>query len=192
MARLREAGVAATPVSEVTGVPEILGGRVKTLHPAVFGGILAQRDRSEDLQTLEEHGIGRIDVVAVNLYPFGETVRRNGASDPEIIEQIDIGGVALLRAAAKNHRDVFVVVDPADYGAVLAALDDGREAEGRAARRRLAAQVFAHCCDYDRSIAAYLTQKKEGEDARATPDPLVRDRPAMDGGSDGAGRMRWP
>lgn len=153
---ITEGGVPARQVSEITGVPEILGGRVKTLHPAVFGGILARRELVEDLQTIEDHGIGRIDVVAVNLYSFEATAAKPGAKDEEIIEQIDIGGPSLLRAAAKNHTDVYVVVDPADYAPVLEALGAGRDHFGRDLRRRLAGKVFDHCSRYDTAIHAYF------------------------------------
>ena len=126
---LNEAKVPARQVSEVTGVPEILGGRVKTLHPAVFGGILARRHHVADMDTLREFGWGAIDVVAVNLYPFARTAANPKASDDEIIEQIDIGGPSLLRAASKNYHDVYVVVDPADYGAVVDAVGSARGAD---------------------------------------------------------------
>jgi len=153
---LSEGGVPAVPVSQVTSMPEILGGRVKTLHPAVFGGILARREVAGDLDTLGEHGIEMIDVVAVNLYPFARTVANPAATDEEIIEQIDIGGPSLLRAAAKNHRDVYVVVDPADYPAVVEALRSGRGADYGTLRRRLAAKVFAHTRAYDEIISEYF------------------------------------
>lgn len=166
MKTLSEAGVPVTAVSRATGVPEILGGRVKTLHPTIFGGILARREMSEDMATLGDHGMPRIDVVAVNLYPFESTIAMEGVSDAEAIEQIDIGGPSLLRAAAKNHRDVFALVDPADYPEALRVLGEAREADGRAFRRRLAAKVFEHCSAYDRAIAAYLMI-----DSHGTPHP---------------------
>lgn len=178
MAKLQEAGIAVRAVSDVTGVPEILGGRVKTLHPAVFGGILARRQLGEDMATLEEHSIGSIDVVAVNLYPFEETVAKEGATDPEIIEQIDIGGPSLLRAAAKNHRDVYPIVDPADYAETLRVLQEGREAENRDFRRGLAGKVFEHCSRYDAAISAYIAQNPEGgEAAPALPSSLQMNWP---------------
>jgi phosphoribosylaminoimidazolecarboxamide formyltransferase/IMP cyclohydrolase len=130
---------------------------------------LAQRDRSEDLETLDEHGIGAIDVVAVNLYPFAETAARTGVGDAEAIEQIDIGGVALLRAAAKNHRDVFVVVDPADYEPTIELLREGRPADCRMQRRRLAAKVFEHCAAYDGAIADYMKRGREAATAQIEP-----------------------
>lgn len=169
---LVEAGVNARQVSEVTGVPEILGGRVKTLHPITFGGILARRDIASDMDTISEHGIEPIDVVAVNLYPFAQTVSRTGATDAEIIEQIDIGGPSLIRAAAKNFSDVYVAVDPADYPKVIEALDDNRHADHLAFRRKLAAKVFAHTCEYDQLIAAYMSRpvgEQAEEEKPATP-----------------------
>ncbi len=165
MKSLADAGVSVRSVSEITGVPEILGGRVKTLHPAIFGGILARRELMEDLETLKEHGIGEIDVVAVNLYPFEKTAAKPGTADEEIIEQIDIGGPSLLRAAAKNHHHLYAVVDPKDYPEVLQAVGEGRDADGRSLRRRLAAKVFAHCSAYDRAIGAYLGCKGKSEDS---------------------------
>lgn len=154
---LTQAGVPACQVSEITGVPEILDGRVKTLHPTVFGGILARRNMSTDMDTIAEHGMEPIDVVAVNLYPFAETVKNPSAKDEDIIEQIDIGGPSLIRAAAKNHADVYVVVDPADYNAVLEATESNRQADYLALRRKLAAKVFQHTTSYDQLIAAYLS-----------------------------------
>lgn len=156
MRAISEAGVPVRAVSDYTGVPEILGGRVKTLHPSIFGGILAQRHLSEDMRTLDELGISEIDIIAVNLYPFEQTVGKAGSTDSEIIEQIDIGGPSLLRAAAKNHQDVYPVVDPDDYPAVLDALHEEREGNSLQLRRRLAAKVFDHCSRYDRAIANYL------------------------------------
>jgi phosphoribosylaminoimidazolecarboxamide formyltransferase/IMP cyclohydrolase len=119
---LRDAGLSPRDISDVTGVAEMLDGRVKTLHPAVHGGLLARRDRPEHMQTLEEEGITPIDLVAVNLYPFRATAARNGVSPEEVIEQIDIGGPSMLRSAAKNFDSVIVVVEPRDYPRVLAAL----------------------------------------------------------------------
>ena len=122
---LAEAGVAVTRVSEVTGFPEILGGRVKTLHPGIHGGILANRARSSDAADLAAHGIQPIGLVVVNLYPFRQTARRKGASVAAAVEMIDIGGPAMLRAAAKNFAAVTPVVDPDDYPQVLAILERG-------------------------------------------------------------------
>jgi phosphoribosylaminoimidazolecarboxamide formyltransferase/IMP cyclohydrolase len=152
---LREAGLAVTEVSEVTGHPEMMEGRVKTLHPAVHAGLLARRASADDLAQMRAQGYEPIDLVAVNLYPFRETVARPGVTAREAIENIDIGGPSMLRSAAKNHESVWVVVDPADYGRVLAALDGGED-EARALRGELAVKVFAHTSAYDGAIAAYL------------------------------------
>lgn len=162
MKSLADAGVAVRAVSDFTGVPEILGGRVKTLHPSIFGGILARRDNAGDIETLRSHGMSEIQVVAVNLYPFEKTAARADAADHEIVEQIDIGGPSLLRAAAKNHADVFAVVDPADYPEVLRALGDGHGPEGLALRRHLAAKVFERCAAYDTAISSYLHKDARG------------------------------
>jgi len=151
---LREAGIPALAVSEVTGFPEILDGRVKTLHPAIHAGLLARRDRPAHLAELAAHGLQPIDVVVVNLYPFAATIARPGVTMTEAQEQIDIGGVALLRAAAKNFPAVLAVVDPADYEQVLAGLRAGDVS--LAERQRLAAKAFAHTAEYDATIAAYL------------------------------------
>ena len=152
-AALREADVPVRQVAEVTGFPEILGGRVKTLHPSIHGGILA-RDLPEHLRQLEEQGIEAIDVVVVNLYPFRETVARPDVTPAQAVEQIDIGGPAMVRAAAKNHERVWVVVDPADYPLLLDSLRD--PAEGQRARREFARKAFAHTASYDAAIADYL------------------------------------
>jgi len=150
---LREAGVAVTPVEAVTGFPEILDGRVKTLHPAVHAGILARRDRPEHLEALVRLGLGTFDLVCVNLYPFEETVQA-GAGLEEALEQIDIGGPAMLRAAAKNHQGVIPVCSPDDYDEVAAALAAGGLTLEQ--RRRLAARAFAHTAYYDAVIANHL------------------------------------
>jgi phosphoribosylaminoimidazolecarboxamide formyltransferase / IMP cyclohydrolase len=160
---LAEAGVPVTTVSTVTGFPEILGGRVKTLHPRIHGGILANRARSSDAGELAEHGIQPIGLVVVNLYPFRETARRPGASPDEVIEMIDIGGPAMLRAAAKNFHAVTPVVDPGDYPQVLALLERGEDAPP-ALRRRLAAKAFRHTQGYDAAIAAWLDGLESGEE----------------------------
>ena len=155
---LAEAGLPALAVSAVTGFPEILDGRVKTLHPAIHAGLLARRDLPAHMAQLSEHGLAPIDILVVNLYPFRETVARPDVSIAEAIEQIDIGGVALLRAAAKNYAHVLPLVDPADYPEALAGLREGGLAEGL--RRRLAAKAFAHTASYDAAIAAYLAEEQ--------------------------------
>ncbi len=158
-------GVPVTEVADYTGFPEMLDGRVKTLHPKVHGGILARRDLPEHVAALKEHDIGTIDLVVVNLYPFEQTVARADASFEEAIENIDIGGPTMLRAAAKNHGDVTVIVDPADYAAVLAELDSPAAAVPAAMRLALAKKVFAHTARYDGAITNYLT----GLDANNKP-----------------------
>jgi len=152
---LREAGLTVTDVSEVTGHPEIMDGRVKTLHPAVHAGLLGRRGHPGDEAQMAELGYAPIDMVVVNLYPFQETVAREGVTREEAIEQIDIGGPSMLRSAAKNHESVWVVCDPDDYSRVLEALDDEQDA-ALALRRELAVRVFAHTSAYDAAIAAYL------------------------------------
>ncbi len=131
---LRHADLPVVGVSDVTGFPEMMDGRVKTLHPRIHAGILARRDHPEDHAALAAHGISAIDLVVVNLYPFAKTAARPDTTLPELIEQIDIGGPSLVRAAAKNFRDVLVVVDPADYGPVLSALSCGGALAGAAVR----------------------------------------------------------
>ena len=150
---LRAAGVAVRDVSDVTGHAEMMDGRVKTLHPAIHAGILARRDRPEDLAALEASGYAPIDLIAVNLYPFRAAVEAS-ARGGEAMEQVDIGGPTLLRAAAKNHAAVIALVDPADYPDALRALDEGGPDD--AARRAWAAKVFAHTAAYDATIAEHL------------------------------------
>jgi phosphoribosylaminoimidazolecarboxamide formyltransferase / IMP cyclohydrolase len=151
---IQDAGIEAKPVTELTGFPEMMDGRVKTLHPGVHAGILARRDRPEHLESLRRHGLQQIDLVCCNLYPFVETVTRSGVSLEEAVEQIDIGGPAMIRAAAKNHDSVVVVVRPERYSEVLGALTEGTV--DVAMRRRLAAEAFAHTSAYDAWIAAYM------------------------------------
>jgi phosphoribosylaminoimidazolecarboxamide formyltransferase/IMP cyclohydrolase len=160
---LRERGLPVTDVAEVTGHPEMMEGRVKTLHPAVHAGLLARRDRPSDIEALEEQGYGPIDLVAVNLYPFRETVARGDVEIPEAMGQVDIGGPTMLRAAAKNHADVWVVVDPADYERVLVCLD-GHGHPNRL-RRALASKVFKHVSAYDAAIATYLADRDGADGA---------------------------
>ncbi len=150
------AGVPVKSISELTGFPEILDGRVKTLHPVVHGGILARRDVPDHLGQLESHGIGLIDVVVVNLYPFVETVNREGVDLTEALENIDIGGPTLVRASAKNFPHVLVVVDPEDYEETARRLGDGTLDEGF--RKQLARKAFRHVALYDTAIADYLSE----------------------------------
>lgn len=155
---LEAAGIPVIGVSQVTGFPEILDGRVKTLHPLIHGGLLAKRDQGEHQEQLEAHGIPPFDLVVVNLYPFEQTVAKPDVTYDEAIENIDIGGPAMLRAAAKNHDDLTVIVDPADYPVVLEEI----EAHGRVGstlRQRLAAKAFRHTAAYDARIAAYLSEQ---------------------------------
>jgi phosphoribosylaminoimidazolecarboxamide formyltransferase/IMP cyclohydrolase len=171
---LAAAGVEATAVSEVTGLPEMLDGRVKTLHPAIHAGILARRDLEAHLAQLAEHGFRPIDIVVVSLYPFRETVAR-GAGRAEVIENIDIGGPTLIRGAAKNADSVAVVVSPAQYEGLLAELRS-QGAVGEATRRRLAAEAFAHVAAYDTAVAAYLAA---GPAAEAMPTELTVGGPRL-------------
>jgi len=159
-AALKAGGVPVQPVDKITGFPEILDGRVKTLHPAIHAGLLARRDMAEHTAALKNHGITPIDLLAVNLYPFRETVAKPQVSFEDAIENIDVGGPAMLRSAAKNHESVIVVVDPTDYGRVLDLLRRGEVP--RAVRQEFAAKVFSHTADYDGAIARYLTPREDG------------------------------
>ena len=152
---LRGAGLAVRPVQDITGFPEMLGGRVKTLHPAIHAGILARRTEPRDMEELEQRGFHPIDIVVCNLYPFVQTIQASEATREAALENIDIGGVTLLRAAAKNYQDVVVVCDPDDYPTLL---DELRRPAGVSSdtRERLAAKAFGHCAVYDSSIASYL------------------------------------
>ena len=162
-AALADAGIEATAVSEVTGFPEMLNGRVKTLHPAIHAGILARRDMPDHMAQLAEHGFATIDIVAVSLYPFVETVAA-GADRETTIEKIDIGGPTMIRAAAKNSEAVAVLVHPSQYGDVLAELRENGALSQRT-RDRLAARAFAHTAAYDTAVAAYLAGELDGEDS---------------------------
>ena len=157
---LGEAEVPVKSISELTGFPEILDGRVKTLHPLVYGGILAKRNVPAHMAELAENNIKAIDLVVVNLYPFVQTVSKEGATLDEAVENIDIGGPTLIRAAAKNFPSVIVVVDPADYSIVLEKLRGG--GIDLAERKRLAQKAFQHVAIYDTAISQYLRQDAEG------------------------------
>ncbi len=159
---LRDAGLSVTPVDEVTGFPECLGGRVKTLHPLIHGGILGIRDDADHRKQMENLGIKSIDVVAVNLYPFKNTVL-SGADFAEVVENVDIGGPSMVRSAAKNHRFVYVVTDAADYGRVLDCIRSGEGAEADALRFELAAKAFEHTANYDAMISGYFWGRLEAE-----------------------------
>jgi phosphoribosylaminoimidazolecarboxamide formyltransferase/IMP cyclohydrolase len=157
--QLREAGIDAIEVSDKTGFPEIMDGRVKTLHPTIHGGLLGRRGTDEDV--MNEHGIEPIDLLCVNLYPFEETIVREDATIDDAIENIDIGGPAMIRAASKNHDGVAVVVDPADYDSVLKSLQgDGLSLDDR---RRLAAKAYAHTASYDTAITKYLSKSLDDD-----------------------------
>lgn len=158
---LSEAGVAVTEVATYTGFPEMLDGRVKTLHPKIHGGILARRSDPAHLASLLEHDIGTIDLLAVNLYPFEATVARLDCSFEDAIENIDIGGPTMLRAAAKNHDDVTVLVDPADYSKVVEEMSAQEGSVSAKTRLELAKKVFAHTAQYDGAITNYLTSLSE-------------------------------
>ncbi|WP_028778369.1 bifunctional phosphoribosylaminoimidazolecarboxamide formyltransferase/IMP cyclohydrolase [Shimazuella kribbensis] len=165
---LQQEGLPVTQISEVTGFPEILDGRVKTLHPKVHGGLLAVRDKASHQQACAENGIEYIDLVVVNLYPFKATITKEGFTYEEAIENIDIGGPSMLRSAAKNHQDVTVLVDPADYHVVLEELSENGNTT-LATRKRLAAKTFRHTAAYDSLIAHYLT----GEMGETSPEQLT-------------------
>jgi phosphoribosylaminoimidazolecarboxamide formyltransferase/IMP cyclohydrolase len=155
---LKKKNVPFTEVSDVTGFPEMLDGRVKTLHPIIHAGILARRDSKTHLKTLKDHHIQRIDFVVCNLYPFEETIRKHRVGIRDVIENIDIGGPTLIRAAAKNYTDVVVVTDPAQYPEVLAALSS-KKGISLTHRQRLAVQAYAHTAQYDAIIAEYLRNR---------------------------------
>ena len=150
---LQQAGITAIEVSAKTGFPEIMGGRVKTLHPTIHGGLLGRRGIDDEV--MQEHGIEPIDLLAVNLYPFEETISRPDTTFDDAIENIDIGGPAMIRAASKTHSDVAVVVDPNDYDAIATAIED--DTLDAVQRRRLAAKAYAHTANYDAAITRYLS-----------------------------------
>ena len=164
---LRDLGLVVKDVSEHTGFPEMMDGRVKTLHPTIHGGLLALRDNDEHLTSMAEHGIGPIDLVVVNLYPFAETVAR-GAERDEIIENIDIGGPSMVRSAAKNHGFVAIITDPMHYPALIAEMDAGGGATSFGTRRKLAAKAFAATASYDGMIANWFAGTDQGEAMPAT------------------------
>ena len=166
---LREAGLDVIDVAELTGSPEMLGGRVKTLHPRVHGGVLARRDHEGDRAELDAHGLRTIDLVVVNLYPFESTVAKPGVDLAEAIEQIDIGGPSMIRSAAKNHAYVGVVVDPGDYAGLLEELRAGEGALGDETRRRLAVKAFERTAAYDAAIHAYLARAAGGGEEALPP-----------------------
>lgn len=164
---LRDAGHEVRDVADLTGFPEMMDGRVKTLHPGVHGGILAVRDDAAHTEAMAMHGIGAIDLVVVNLYPFAQTVAA-GADRDAIIENIDIGGPAMVRSAAKNHAFVAIVTEPQDYGALIAELDANNGATSLTLRKRLAATAFAHTAAYDSMIAQWFAFADQGQFFPAT------------------------
>ncbi|MCI6531262.1 MAG: bifunctional phosphoribosylaminoimidazolecarboxamide formyltransferase/IMP cyclohydrolase, partial [Mesosutterella sp.] len=171
---LEKEGVEVEEVADYTGFPEMLDGRVKTLHPKIHAGILARRDCPEHMKALQEHGIDPIDLVVVNLYPFEQTIARPDCTFAQAIENIDIGGPTMIRAAAKNHASVAVVVDPADYSRIIEEIRNKGEVTAKT-RLALAKKVFAHTARYDGAITNYLTSL--GEDNKpATRFPQVLNR----------------
>ncbi|MDE2368341.1 MAG: bifunctional phosphoribosylaminoimidazolecarboxamide formyltransferase/IMP cyclohydrolase [Burkholderiales bacterium] len=174
---LADAGLAVTEVAEITGFPEMLDGRVKTLHPRIHAGLLARRDLAAHMAALETHGIGTIDLLVVNLYPFAQATARADCTLEDAIENIDIGGPAMLRAAAKNWADVAVVIDPADYARVLDELGQG--GVRRATKFMLATKVFAHTAAYDGMISNYLGALQPGAEEHAAAVPAREAYPAV-------------
>ena len=158
---LREAGIEVRDVSEVTGFPEMMDGRVKTLHPRVHGALLGQRENASHVSAMKEHGIEPIDLVVINLYPFEETISRAGVTEPEAIEQIDIGGPSMIRSAAKNFNDVVVVSSPHSYGRVLEELKANNGSTTLGLRRELAGEAFQRTATYDQTIAEFFATKPE-------------------------------
>ncbi len=166
---LREAGIPVTEVSEHTGFPEMLDGRVKTLHPMIHGGLLGRRDHPGHVAAMAEHAIAPIDLIAVNLYPFRETIAKPGCTLEDAIENIDIGGPAMVRSAAKNHRHVVVLTDPSDYAQVLQEMAEQAAAVSFATRFRLACKAYAHTAEYDGAIADWLALQAQPEEAPFPP-----------------------
>ena len=160
---LRDAGIPVKDVSEHTGSPEMLDGRVKTLHPRIHGGLLSRRDNPKDMEEIKKHGIDMIDMVVVNLYPFEETISKEGVAFADAIENIDIGGPAMLRSASKNFQDVAVIVDPSDYEKIINEMKGPNADLSYETRLELAKKVFRHTSRYDAIIADYLTKITEGK-----------------------------
>jgi phosphoribosylaminoimidazolecarboxamide formyltransferase/IMP cyclohydrolase len=160
---LRGAGIPVKDVSDHTGSPEMLDGRVKTLHPRIHGGLLSRRDNPKDMEEIRKYGIDTIDMVVVNLYPFEETISKPGVTFAEAIGNIDIGGPAMLRSASKNFQDVAVIVDPSDYGKIMDEMKGSNGDLTYKTRLELAKKVFGHTSRYDGLIADYLTKVIEGK-----------------------------
>ncbi|NRT57452.1 bifunctional phosphoribosylaminoimidazolecarboxamide formyltransferase/IMP cyclohydrolase [Sphaerotilus uruguayifluvii] len=174
---LAQNGLPVTEVSEITGFPEMLDGRVKTLHPRVHGGLLARRDVPEHMAALKEHGIDTIDLLIINLYPFAQATAKADCTLEDAIENIDIGGPAMLRAAAKNWQDVAVVIDPSDYAQVLAELDG--EGLTRKTKFGFAKKVFSHTAAYDGMISNYLTSLEAGAEEKTADVPAREEYPSV-------------
>ncbi len=171
---LTEAGIAVTPIDEVTGFPEMMDGRLKTLHPRVHGGLLALRDNAAHVAAMQQHGIAPIDLVCVNLYPFERTVADPNVTEPHAIEQIDIGGPSMVRSASKNHRFVAVVTDPAQYDLVGAELEGHDGCTTLELRKKLAAAAFARTAAYDTAIANWMASRDPSSESPSTfPNPLM-------------------
>ena len=160
---LRDAGIPVKEVSEYTGFPEMLDGRVKTLHPKIHGGLLARRNNPEDMKEIKRHRIDTIDMVVVNLYPFEETIAKPGCTFSDAIENIDIGGPTMLRSASKNFQDVAVIVDPSDYEKIVEEIRSLKGDLSFRTRLELAKKVFGHTSRYDSAIADYLTKATESK-----------------------------
>jgi phosphoribosylaminoimidazolecarboxamide formyltransferase/IMP cyclohydrolase len=155
---LKEKGVAVKSVDSYTGHPEIMNGRVKTLHPKIHGGILAVRDNENHMKDMKDNGIEEIDLVVVNLYPFRETIAKEGVTLEDAIENIDIGGPTMVRSSAKNHKYVTIVVDPSDYPLIIKEIED-KGGVTQETRNKFAAKAFAHTASYDAAITDYLSQQ---------------------------------
>jgi len=171
---LRAANIPVRDVSDYTNFPEMMDGRIKTLNPKVHGGILARRDNESDLASMKRHGIERIDLVCVNLYPFRETVAKDDCTVDDAIENIDIGGPCMIRASAKNHKFVTVLVDPADYALVLKEIESSNGSVGADIRRMLAVKAFAHTASYDGAIANHFSALNVDGSKRKFPDIFTR------------------
>ena len=170
---LAGAGLAPRNISDITEFPEMLDGRVKTLHPNVHGALLADRSKADHMETIAAHGITPIDLVVVNLYPFAETIARPGVTREEAVENIDIGGPSMIRSAAKNHAAVAVVVSPSDYAAVLTEMQKNDGVISQETRTRLAVQAYAHTASYDATITTYLAAQQPQEEGQGFPDLLT-------------------
>ncbi len=177
---LQSAGLKIRDIAEYTGFPEMMDGRVKTLHPKVFGGILGRRNHREDMESMDEHDIVPFDLVVVNLYPFESTIAKAGVTDEEAIEQIDIGGPSLVRAAAKNHAFVAIATCPDQYPNIIREIES-QGATSLGLRRKLAAEAFAHTATYDTAIAAWFARSETATAAgsQATSSAEVADETAL-------------